>query len=180
MLKLLGILKHWKHAHKAYKPADSLDPQDIMRSSPQSHAAPKLELLQGQAKIRFPVRLILQRQGMCSRSIHDLFFSRQGIANSRGLIYVLTQDSRLSYRQLWSIHPLLSIGCSKYRSRPLENNHLPIVILIPPSIGIHHPRFCLLDMYETQYRVRRPLVFLTYVLRKHFAFWNIFVFTLCR
>ena len=180
MLKLLGILKHWKHPQKAYKPAGSLDPQDIMGSSPQTHAAPKLELLQGQAKIRFPVRLILQRHGMCSRSIHDLLFSRQGVANSRDLRYVLTQDSRLSYRQLWSVHLLLSIGCSQYRSRPLENNHLPIVTWIPPSIGIHHPRLCLPNMYETRDRVRRLIVFLTYVLRNHFTFWNIFVFTLCR
>lgn len=134
------MLKHWKHPHKACKTAGSPDPQDIMGSSPQSHAAPKLELLQGQAKIMFPVRLILQRQGMCSWGIHDLFFSRQGTANSTGLKYGLTQVSRPSYRQLWPLRPLHSIGCSPYRSRPLEKIHLLIVTWFPPSIGIHHPR----------------------------------------
>jgi len=137
---LLGILKHWKHCQKANKPAGTLDPQDIMGSNPQSHAAPKLELLQGQAKIMFPVRLILQRQGMCSWGIHDLLFSRQGIANSTDLKYGLTQDSRHSYMQLWSIRPLHSIGYSQYRSRNLERIHLHVVTWIPPSIGIHHPR----------------------------------------
>ena len=67
MLKLVGILKHWKHPQNAYKTAGSLDPQDIKESSPQTHADPKLELLQGQAKIIFPVRLILQSQGICSQ-----------------------------------------------------------------------------------------------------------------
>ena len=47
---LLGILKRWKHPQKAYKTAGSLDPQDIMESSPHTHADSKLELLQGQAK----------------------------------------------------------------------------------------------------------------------------------
>ena len=42
----------------------------------------------------FPVRLILQKQGMCIRGINDLFSSSQGIANSRDLKYGLTQDSR--------------------------------------------------------------------------------------
>ena len=140
MRKLLGILKHWKHPQKSYKTTGSPDPQDIMGSSLQSHAAPKLELRQGHAKIMFPVRLILQRQGMCSWGIHDLFFSRQGTANSTDLKYGLTQVSRQSYRQLSSIRPLHSIGCSQYRSTPLEKIHLLIVTWFPPSIGIPHPR----------------------------------------
>ena len=94
------MLKHWKHPHKACKTAGSLDPQDIMGSSPQSHAAPKLELLQGQAKIMFRVRLILQRQGMYSQGIHDLFFSWQGIEHSRDLKNALTQDAKQWYLQL--------------------------------------------------------------------------------
>ena len=110
-----------------------------MGSSPESHAAPKLELRQGHAKIMFPVRLILQRQGVCSWGIHDLFFSRQGTANSTRLKYGLTQVSKQSYRQLSSIRPLHSIGCSPYRSSPLEKIHLLIVTWFPPSIGIHHP-----------------------------------------
>ena len=56
-----------KHPQNAYKMAGSLDPQGIMESSPQTHADPKLELLQGQAKIMFSVGLILQSQGMCSQ-----------------------------------------------------------------------------------------------------------------
>ena len=140
MLKLLGILKYWKHPQKAYKTAGSLDPQDLMGSSPQSHAAPKLELRQGHAKIMFPLRLILQRHGMCSWGIHDLFFSRQGTTNSTDLKYGLTHVSRQSYRQLSSIRPLHSIGCLQYRSRPLEKIHLHIVTWFPLSTGIHHPR----------------------------------------
>ena len=127
MLTLLGILKHRRHPRNAYKLAGSLDTQDIMESSPQTHVAPRLELLQGQAKIMFPERLTLQRQGMRRRRIHDQFFSRQGIAHSTDLKYGLKQDSRQTYSQLRTLHPLHSIRCTQERSRPLENIHLPIL-----------------------------------------------------
>ena len=149
-----------------------------MGSSPQSHAAPKLELLQGQAKIMFRVRIILQKQGMCIRGINDLFSSRQGIANSRDLKYGLTQDSRQSYRQLWSIHSLYSIGCSQYRSRTLENMHLPIVTWIPPSIGMQHPRlYAFLICMKPERGKEKTSSILTSPLRNHLDFWKIFEFT---
>ena len=149
-----------------------------MESNPQTHAAPNLELFQCQTKIMFPVSLTLQRQGISRRRIHDQFFSRQGIEYSTDLKYELTQIFKKSYRQLWSLCPLHSIGYIQERSRPLENIHLPILTWIPPSIGIHHPHLYAYWYTWNPRQSEKTSSISHFSSWNHLAFWNIFVFNI--